>query len=326
MRRFLILMLLVQAGITHAQTKITVLAGQAGRDGVYDEESFARELQSARTALDTMPASGDLEKLRDSLPQYWTVKTSDNTYVISSAYLKQQLSGGKRDAARAWVYHALNEVRSYSSQEKKIGSDARAELDKILAGNEFVAVHAPSAWDLFRQRLAAWISRLLYKLFGGMERYPITGEILFWIFVIVAVGFIALWLFRFLEGRDRMDSLPPGEIVSASQTWQEWIRAARDAAGRRDFREAVHSAYWAGIARLEDRGLVPKDRARTPREYLRLVAESSEQDLIDRHIYRAPLTELTKRLERVWYANRGAGKEDFAEALKHVKAMGCQLD
>jgi hypothetical protein len=326
MRRFLIVMLLVQASITHAQTQIAVHAGQAGADGAYEAASFAAELQSARDVLDATPASGDLEKLRDSLPPYWTVKTSGNTYVISSAYLREQLNGGKRDAAKAWVYHTLREVQSYSVQQKKSAGDARAELNKILAGNEFAAVHPPSAWDLFRQRLAAWINRLLYKIFGGLERYPIGGRILFWAVVIVAVGFIALWLFRFMARRDRMDSLLTGEIASVSRTWQEWLRMAREAAARRDFREAVHSAYWAGIARLEDTGVVPKDRTKTPREYLRLVAESSGQELVDRPIYRAPLTELTKRLERIWYADRGAAAEDFAETLKQLEVLGCRLE
>ena len=101
---------------------------------------------------------------------------------------------------------------------------------------------------------------------------------------------------------------------------------AREAAARKDFREAVHSAYWSGISRLEDTGVVPKDRTKTPREYLRLVAAASEHELAQRPIYRAPLEELTKRLERIWYANRGAGPEDFVETLKQLEAMGCQLE
>ena len=135
-----------------------------------------------------------------------------------------------------------------------------------------------------------------------------------------------MWLFRFMVSRDRIDSLPPGEIVASTRTWQEWVRAAREAANRNDFREAVHSAYWAGITRLEDNGVLPKDRTKTPREYLRLVSEPSPHELAPRPIYREPLAELTKHLERIWYANRGAGPDDFRDTLRQLEALGCPLE
>jgi hypothetical protein len=329
MRRsfFLFVMLFAaQTSITHAQTKITVHAGEVGSDGAYDVESFAAQLEGLADSLEDEPTADDMAKVRSSLPKSWTVKAGENRYVISSKVVDQALAAGNADDATDWLYHMSAEARSYSAGEAKSNGNARAELDKILAGNEFAAVHPPSPWDLFRQRLAAWVNRLLDKIFGGIERYPIGGKILFWSVMIVTVGFIALWLFRFMVSRDRMDTLPAGEIVSASRTWQEWIRMAREAASRKDFREAVHSAYWAGIARLEDTGVVPKDRTKTPREYLRLVAAASENELAQRPLYRVPLGELTKRLELIWYANRGAGPEDFVETLKQLEAMGCQLE
>jgi len=32
------------------------------------------------------------------------------------------------------------------------------------------------------------------------------------------------------------------------------------------------------------------------------------------------------RLERVWYANRGAQADDFEDTLRQLKALGCQLE
>jgi hypothetical protein len=238
------------------------------------------------------------------------------------------LLSGKSDDAKLWVDHVIGEARGYSEaalRAKNTTGDAHRELEKILGGSEFAAVHPPSAWDMFRQRLSAWMLRMLGKLFGGMARYPIGGEILFWLIVVAGVGFIALWVFRFLASRERMEAMPGSEIVNASRTWQEWIRMAREAAARNDFREAVHAAYWAGIARLEDAGVVPKDRTKTPREYLRLVT-SAPGELAARPMYREPLTELTKRLERIWYANRGAGPDDYQQTLRQLEAMGCQLE
>ncbi|MGB8322017.1 MAG: DUF4129 domain-containing protein [Candidatus Acidiferrum sp.] len=304
-------------------------AAENSASGTYDVDGFIAEQQRLSEILSKKPSSEEMGRLRDALPAYWTVRTPDGSYTISSEYLKVQLLSGNSDDAKLWVDHMIGEARGYSEallRAKKTTGDAHRELDKILGGSEFAAVHPPSAWDTFRQRLSAWMLRMLGKLFGGMARYPIGGEILFWLIVVAGVGFIALWVFRFLASRERMEAMPGSEIVNASRTWQEWIRMAREAAGRNDFRKAVHAAYWAGIARLEDAGVVPKDRTKTPREYLRLVTSAPGELMAARPMYREPLTELTKRLERVWYANRGAGPEDYQQTLRQLEAMGCQLE
>jgi hypothetical protein len=41
-----------------------------------------------------------------------------------------------------------------------------------------------------------------------------------------------------------------------------------------DYRMAIHCAYWAGIARLQDWAHLAPDRAKTPREYLRALTKS----------------------------------------------------
>jgi hypothetical protein len=123
-----------------------------------------------------------------------------------------------------------------------------------------------------------------------------------------------------------VQSLPPGAAAIASRTWQEWLRAARQAAKEGNYREAVHCAYWAGIARLEDAGVVPKDRTKTPREYLRLVTEAAPGQLAASSTHREPLTTLTRKLELIWYANRGARPEDYRESLRQLEALGCSLE
>lgn len=102
---------------------------------------------------------------------------------------------------------------------------------------------------------------------------------------------------------------------------------AKGAAARQDFREAVHSTYWAGIARLEDLAMLPKDRTKTPREYLQVISKVSQKELVARRVtYSDPLERLTMRLERAWYANRGTNARDFEDSVNQLKALGCQLD
>jgi hypothetical protein len=329
MKRFgfglFIVLCLMDASNTHGQAK--EIPTQDSSANSYDLASFTASLQHISSELEKNPSGDKLAELRDSLPENWTVKTFEGDFKVSSEFLKEKLKSSAGDEeAKAWVDHLLAEVKSYSSPFAKTGSNARGELAKILTGAEFASVQPPSAWDLFRQRLAARIARLLFKIFGGLERYPIGGQILFWLLILGGVGFVAMWLFRFMVSRDKMDALPAGEIVSATRTWQEWIGLAKEAAAQKDFREAVHSAYWAGIARLEDTGIVPKDRTKTPREYLRIVAEPSAHELAPRPVYKEPLAELTKRLERVWYANRKAEAVDYEVTLRQLEAMGCQLE
>lgn len=291
----------------------------------YDVASFTAELHRLSAALEKNPSPAELTVLRNSLPVQWSVATSERSYPISSAFLRDQFKSGALGPAKTWVDHLLAEIEGYSAGSAGNPAEARAELNHILAGPEFAAVRPPSAWELFRQRLAAWIGRLLEKILGAL-RYPIGGKILFWLVLMAAVGCVALWVFRFMVSRDSLAHLSPAEITAPSRTWQEWIHSAREAASRGDYREAVHSAYWAGIVRMEDTGVVPKDRTKTPREYLQIAMQSATHELVLRPVYREPITALTSCLERIWYANRGATLEDFHESLRLLEALGCRLE
>ena len=291
----------------------------------YDRASFFTELDRISHLLEAKPTKNEIAILRDSLPRAWTVVTPERTYSISSEPLRNQLTALSNEKALIWVHRLSAEVQTQAAPDSKGIAAQRAELDRILARSEFASVRPPSAWTLFKRRFYLWLARLLGRLFGGLVQYPITGQILFWCVIVVAVGCIALWLFRFVTRRDQVESLRPSVAPAVARSWQEWLRAAREAASRGDFREAVHRAYWAGITRLEDAGIVPKDRTRTPREYLRYVTEPQPGEFSSRVSYREPVAALTSRLEQVWYANRGARAEDFDESLRYLEALGCPL-
>jgi hypothetical protein len=82
------------------------------------------------------------------------------------------------------------------------------------------------------------------------------------------------------------------------------------------WREAIHFVYWASISRLESKRLWPADRARTPREYLALLAPEDPRQ--------TGLSSLTKSFERTWYGGREAGENDYrkAEALASALISG----
>jgi hypothetical protein len=92
-----------------------------------------------------------------------------------------------------------------------------------------------------------------------------------------------------------------------------WLEDARKAAAASQWREAIHFVYWAAISRLEARRLWPADRARTPREYLALVAAADPR--------RAGLAALTGSFERVWYGGRAADESDYRNAEQLARAL-----
>ena len=322
----LLLLLIPRCAPAYGQERTPVSNIQAPTNAAYDMPSLTAELTRISAVLDKKPSANDLAALRHSLPGEWRVTTPEKEYSISTGFLRAQLNQDSISKARTWVGHLKEQLEGYSTTRTSGTANSRAELDGILRSPEFSAVHPPTRWDIFRQRIAAWIERMLMRLFGRMAQYPIGGQILFWAVVVLCVGFLALWVFRFTVSRDRIDALPPGHVVAPTRTWQEWIRVARLAASRNDFRKAIHAAYWAGIARLEDTGALPKDRTKTPREYLRLISQPVRGELMPPAAYREPLTVLTNRLERTWYGNRTATGDDFRDTLQQVEALGCQLE
>jgi Domain of unknown function (DUF4129) len=328
MNRVLFCLILVVSAVVHssASTPHPAAAQNVGISArTYDVPAFLRELQRISASLKRNPGTPQIAELRDALPKSWTVAASERTYSISTQPLRNFLTALDVEKSRAWVSRLSAEIRSFTLAPAPESTKARAELNRILARREFEAVHPPGAWELLRQRVIAWLERLLLLLFGGMARYPIGGKILFWLLVVGATLWIAVWLLRFWIGRERMQTLHSAAPLFRTQTWQEWLHDARHAAARGDFREAVHASYWAGIVRLQESGAIPKDRAKTPREYLRIASEPAPDELTSRTPVKEPLSVLTSRLERTWYANRAATLEDFQDNLRQLEALGCPL-
>ncbi|HXW16774.1 MAG TPA: hypothetical protein VEJ39_00640, partial [Candidatus Acidoferrales bacterium] len=213
---------------------------------------FVDELRRIDASLhDAQKTREALAGIRIALPAQWHVDAPDHEYAISTESLRSLLidaerNTSQRDArlrdAEMWLEHLSSECENASPPPAQDSATARNDLNSILSRREFAAVRPPNAWDLFKQRIQRWFLRLIEKLFGNIARHPLGAEVLFWLVVAGAIGWLAMMLFRYWSGRARMDEMQSVENVPRRRTWQEWIRAARLAADRGDFREAVHSA------------------------------------------------------------------------------------
>ena len=103
-------------------------------------------------------------------------------------------------------------------------------------------------------KLRARINEILYnalvRLFSRVGGQKSLGYVLLWIGVCAAAIFIAYWIFRTMVSRCQSGGNGLASRGRPFASWQEWIFAAREAAGHGDYRMAIHCAYWAGIARF----------------------------------------------------------------------------
>lgn len=275
----------------------------------YSASSLAAEARRLETQV--------LQGREINVAPVWDVETSERSYSISTEPERSLVAARRNTDAAAWLDQVASELEA--SEAAGPATDAREKLGAILARREFAGLRPPSAWELLRQRIVAWIGELLDRLFSVIGQHPTASHVLFWVLIAGAGSMLLLWAVR-LGQRERTALNLNGPVRPIPpRAWAEWLAAARLAAEQGDLRQAIHCSYWAGVARLQETGVLTTDLTHTPREYLRLAGA----------VGTAPVTELaalTSGLERFWYAGRGATAEDFGASLKHLEALGCRTE
>jgi hypothetical protein len=185
----------------------------------------------------------------------------------------------------------------------------RAVMKQVLAGRDFRGLEAESAQQSALEKFGNWLNKLFENASKLASLPAWFGGAIVWGFILaVCVGLI--WGLIQFERRWRVRLVPdsdgPAPGAASARDWQLWLEDARRAAAAGQWREAIHYVYWAAISRLESKRLWPADRARTPREYLALVAPEDAR--------KAPLGALTRSFERVWYGGRPAGEPEYRRA------------
>lgn len=305
-----------------AQTPANTPAGAA-----YDLKNYLAELDrwSAETAaLKEHPENA--AALRNSLPTAWQVSARGQHFPVPTTWLRQTLDSLEVNHSLAGDYSKEMQKRLAAMHTEAEGfgqpsaispGSGRGKLDEILSRREFQGVQGPTWFDQLRIRVQNWIVDFLEKIFGRFRRHPTAGNILLWVAVGAAMFFLMLLLMRYFLKSTESASLHLGAAEPAPPTWKDWGRDALAAAGRGDYREAIRLAYWAGIFRMEELGAWQADRARTHREYLRLLAAD------DAH--RTPLARMTSQFELVWYGGNAASARDFETVIEQLEALGCNL-
>jgi hypothetical protein len=192
----------------------------------------------------------------------------------------------------------------------------RNAMKQVLAGRDFRNLEQPTVRDSMLEKFGNWLNRLFESATRLRARSAWIGRLIVWGFIL-AVCVALIWGLLQMERRWRVRLLPeergPAPGAASARNWQLWLDDARCAAGAGRWREAIHFVYWAAISRLEARRLWPADRARTPREYLALVAPEDPR--------RAGLASLTGSFELTWYGGRAAGEAEYRRAEEIATAL-----
>lgn len=192
----------------------------------------------------------------------------------------------------------------------------RAAMRQILAGKDFRGLDQQSVRDSLLEKVGNWLNNFFARAAGLRARAAWIGRVLVWGFV-AGVCIALAWALLQMERRWRVRLVPddraPAPGAASARAWQAWLDDARRAAAAGQWREAIHFVYWASISRLESRRLWPADRARTPREYLALVAADDPR--------KAGLAALTGSFECTWYGGRPAAQSDYQRAEELASAL-----
>jgi len=280
----------------------------------HELERLAVLAQEARN--DRSAANSALEDLEGG----WTVADHGQAFTIETSWMEEQFLKLKWNPDKQAYDQLIQHLRAMKAdaqgfpQQPPDMSSARATLTQILSRSEFHQVRGPNWRDRLILRIEQWIVRLLSSSLGSSS-VPIVGRVVVYTLMAVALGGLAFLFYRTLARSARLESIRAAVQPISAKPWRAWIQEAQAAAGNRLWRDAVHLAYWAGIAFLEENGMWRPDQARTPREYLTLLAQSEQ---------RSALSALTRQLEKTWYGKQPAGPEAFAESLAQLERLGCR--
>lgn len=288
---------------------------------------YRQQLHDMSQKVDALKADpGQAGKLVAEIPDTVSVTTSSGEISVNYKPLKADLAtftSAKEEKRASLLNQILNYVQALTSEAEAYDSagtnlsPAHDKLTAILARHEFNKVRGPNAKDALLARIFRWIARHLRGLkIGGNSTFDLF-RFLIYLLVGIAAAFLLIWTVRRL--RRPQEELPQREIIPFSpsaRSWRTWLAEARDLAQQQDWRNAIHLAYWAGISYLEEHGAWKPNRARTPREYLRLIGSRAAQYPV--------LAALTRKLEHVWYGYGEAAESDFHDTLSQLEKLGCR--
>ena len=219
-----------------------------------------------------------------------TISSGDAAPMLIAATARLQLEESEAPEAPAMSYVAERKALTTILHRKEFRRADRSLTQRVL------------------EAVAIWLNRRLSRLVEYSAHRRWLALLLEWGVVALACLGLGYWCVRQARRARGFEATERARVedTPAMRNWERLRQDAEHAAGQQRWRDAVRSYYWATIARFESRGLWPADRARTPREYLRLVLPGNA-----RH---DDLRRLTQCFETCWYGSETATQPDCETA------------
>ncbi|HET9481702.1 MAG TPA: DUF4129 domain-containing protein [Candidatus Polarisedimenticolia bacterium] len=299
-------------------------AASAPDDGI-GLEQYIGTLETLLELIPDPPAPAErITRAAAGLPDELRVRYDGRTIRapvagVRDALIEASASGlpaSDLDRIRAHLGTMLLEARAALQSRPPDLSGPQARLDTILARPEFGGGAGSDWFGALRSSVSDWMARLMKRIFGdSSDAGSLLLETAAWAGVAVLLAAAVVWTAR-MAGRPR----PSGSIVAdarddALEGSRDWAELAAREAGAGRHRDAVRCAWWAAVRRLEEAGAWRVDRARTHREYLRLLPDEDGM--------RPAMREVTDLFEQVWYGGRPATQDDSRRTLMQLRSLGC---
>ncbi len=287
---------------------------------------YADQLQSYENRVSELAsAPQNAPALRDGIPDKLTVHTSHGDTTVETVFLREALNRFLTVEPKAKPkilsdlsirLKAMQAEAGLYDQPSRADDATRKRLDQILSAREFNRASGPSALEVLKQRIGAWLLKQLRKINPKIPDLQNAGQIFVWVMIGLAAAVAGIWLYRISRqnlagGRREILAFLP-----SSRSWHEWLAQARTEAAQGRWRDAIHFGFWAAVSRLESEGVWTPDKARTPREYLNAIPGSN--------LSKEPFSAITRKFEASWYGDRPTTAADFAQFATHLERLGCR--
>jgi Domain of unknown function (DUF4129) len=294
-----------------------------------DLSTYQSELSRIQELSESAIAAKDqqqLTSLRASLPSSWHVNTPTQQFTVSTAEISSELRAIAQNLplSRSHATQLTNRLRTMQQEAAALqnainhpnpnAAKADAKLKTILSRAQFQESTGPTAMEILKARVQRWLVELIINLFKKLHIGARTGNFLGWAIIVLALLVLSYYAYLALT-KSSANPVFAAEVTPFPSDARHWLTEAQAAAERGDFREAIHCAYWASVARLEDLRLLTRDRARTPRESLRLLDPHPREQTL--------LRPITSSFELIWYGYRPASLTDWQGAKDHLEKIGC---
>ena len=288
-------------------------------------DQYITELESWASAVDQLESNPDrAAKLQNELPDRWTVDIPGAPVEISTGWIGRSLESiraAEGDAAERRRERLAGRIAALQEEARRLRGtpistslpEAESRLQEILARPEFRDASEPGWFDRLRAQLTQSLLEFLVNLLTRAPGLGGLGEYIIWVLVVISLLIVAVVAWRILARATPRQMFNAPAPAVAGKNAGDWLREAREAAQKGQYRVAIHNAYWAAVYRASELGHWKLNETRTHREYLRhLSAESPAH---------APLSDLTRRFEQTWYAGKPAGESDYTEAIAIVEDL-----